>query len=659
MRKKDKDRKSAVQKLPVFDPFSIIFTYGRCSQLNCKGNTIATHFSVIVLYRVKEKKYRKEIIMMYEEDRENRNNSEAGYNDRNDEHMEYRSNESRNTETQEVRREQHFAAESGQSSSETWRSAAGESSQGSGDNGAWQKAAGVNAQTSQSNSTWQSAAQNESQGTNAWQSAPQNSSQGSTASWNAQASAQGSSQQADPQTQAHQHHTTGGWAWRRPEFSHESHQKPEHAKRSGRSMAGKIAGVTAAAVLFGTVAGGMMFAVNTTGEYLKGQYTTIGQTETQAQVKVEPSDDGSSTTSGAPVTSAIQTDVSSIVEKAMPSVVAINNTMVMQQQTWFGPSQTVEVPSSGSGIIVGQNDEELLIVTNNHVVEDSKELTVTFIDNSQVSAAIKGTDSETDLAVIAIPLKDIPSDTMSQIKVATLGDSDALKVGQGVIAIGNALGYGQSVTVGYVSALNKKLTINDVERTLLQVDAAINPGNSGGALLNMNGEVIGINAAKYSDTSVEGIGYAIPISQAKDIISDLMTKTTKVAVDENEQGYLGIQLQNIDSQMAQAYGMPEGIYVYKIVAGGAASRSDLRERDIITKFDGEKVKNGDDLKKLLTYYKAGSTVTMTVQSLENGKYVERNVQITLGSKSDMPQSQDSQNESQSESQASPQRKLGR
>ena len=175
----------------------------------------------------------------------------------------------------------------------------------------------------------------------------------------------------------------------------------------------------------------------------------------------------------------------------------------------------------------------------------------------------------------------------------------------------------------------------------------------------MNGEVIGINAAKYSDTSVEGIGYAIPISQAKDIISDLMTKTTKVAVDENEQGYLGIQLQNIDSQMAQAYGMPEGIYVYKIVAGGAASRSDLRERDIITKFDGEKVKNGDDLKKLLTYYKAGSTVTMTVQSLENGKYVERHVQITLGSKSDMPQSQDSQNESRSESQASPQRKLGR
>ena len=604
--------------------------------------------------------------MMYEEDRENRNNSEAGYNDRNDEHMEYRSNESRNTENQEVRREQHFAAESGQSSSETWRSAAGESSQGSAGNGVWQGSAQAGSQNStqaswqsasaQNNSQngnggWQSAsAQNSSQDTNgAWQnSSAQNSGQSTNGAWqnssaqnNSQsvngawqnASAQGSSQQADPQTQAHQHHTTGGWAWRRPESSHESHQKPEHAKRSGRSMAGKIAGVTAAAVLFGTVAGGTMFAVNTTGEYLKGQYTTIGQTETQAQVKVAPSDDGSSTTSGAPVTSAIQTDVSSIVEKAMPSVVAINNTMVMQQQTWFGPSQTVEVPSSGSGIIVGQNDEELLIVTNNHVVEDSKELTVTFIDNSQVSAAIKGTDSETDLAVIAIPLKDIPSDTMSQIKVATLGDSDALKVGQGVIAIGNALGYGQSVTVGYVSALNREVKAEDqTSRTLLQTDAAINPGNSGGALLNMKGEVIGINAAKYSSTEVEGMGYAIPISQAQDIINELMNKKTRVAVDEADQGYLGIQGQNIDETAASMYGMPRGIYVYKIVEDSAASKSDLREKDIITKFDGQTVRTMADLKDMLTYYKGGDTVNLTVQSLENGQYVERTVQITLGTK---------------------------
>lgn len=572
---------------------------------------------------------------MYEEDRDNReHDSEAGYNDRTDEHMEYRSEASRREENPEIRSEQHLTQEGSQNNS-AWQSVAQESSQ---NNSAWQSAPQG---SSQNNSAWQSAPQGDSQSSSAWQSAPQGDSQsssawqsapqGSAASWSAQGSAQ-DSRQADAQAQE-QHHTTGGWAPRRPEFHHASHQRPEHTKRSGRSLAGKIAGVTAAAVLFGTVAGGTMFAVDTAGEYLKGQYTTIGQTETQAQVKVAQDDDGSSTTAGAPVTSAIQTDVSSIVEKAMPSVVAINNTMVMQQQTWFGPSQTVEVPSSGSGIIVGQNDEELLIVTNNHVVEDSKELTVTFIDNSQVSAAIKGTDSETDLAVIAIPLKDIPSDTMSQIKVATLGDSGALKVGQGVIAIGNALGYGQSVTVGYVSALNREVKAEDqTTRTLLQTDAAINPGNSGGALLNMKGEVIGINAAKYSSTEVEGMGYAITISQAQDIINELMNKKTRVAVDEAEQGYLGIQGQNIDETAASMYGMPRGIYVYKIVEDSAASQSDLREKDIITKFDGQTVRTMADLKDMLTYYKGGDTVNLTVQSLENGQYVERTVQITLGTK---------------------------
>ena len=586
---------------------------------------------------------------MYEEDRDNReHDSEAGYSDRTDEHMEYRSEASRREENPEIRSEQHLTQEGSQNNS-AWQSVAQESSQ---NNSAWQSAPQGNNQNSsawqsasqgdsQSSSAWQSAPQGNSQNSSAWQPAPQGDSQsssawqstpqGSAASWSAQGSAQ-DSRQADAQAQE-QHHTTGGWAPRRPEFHHASHQRPEHTKRSGRSLAGKIAGVTAAAVLFGTVAGGTMFAVDTAGEYLKGQYTTVGQTETQAQVKVAQDDDGSSTTAGAPVTSAIQTDVSSIVEKAMPSVVAINNTMVMQQQTWFGPSQTVEVPSSGSGIIVGQNDEELLIVTNNHVVADSKELTVTFIDNSQVSAAIKGTDSETDLAVIAIPLKDIPSDTMSQIKVATLGDSDALKVGQGVIAIGNALGYGQSVTVGYVSALNREVKAEDqTSRTLLQTDAAINPGNSGGALLNMKGEVIGINAAKYSSTEVEGMGYAIPISQAQDIINELMNKKTRVAVDEAEQGYLGIQGQNIDETAASMYGMPRGIYVYKIVEDSAASQSDLREKDIITKFDGQTVRTMADLKDMLTYYKGGDTVNLTVQSLENGQYVERTVQITLGTK---------------------------
>lgn len=416
------------------------------------------------------------------------------------------------------------------------------------------------------------------------------------------------------------------------------HIPPEPTKHTGKkkSMASKVAGITAAALLFGTVAGGTMFGVNTLGEHLSGQdVPQIPQTETGASVAAAETQPETNTAAPASNTAqmAIQMDVSGIVEQAMPSVVAITNTMLYQQQTWFGPSQTVEVPSSGSGIIIGQNDDELLIVTNNHVVADSNQLSVTFIDSSQVNAAIKGTDSESDLAVIAVPLKDIPADTMTQIKVASMGDSDALKVGQGVIAIGNALGYGQSVTVGYIGALDREVTAEDqTVRNLLQTDAAINPGNSGGALLNMNGEVIGINAAKYSSTAVEGMGYAIPINKAQDIMSELMTLKTRRVVEENKQGYLGIQTQNIDENAAAMFGMPKGIYVYKIVEGGAAANSDLREKDIITKFDGQTVRTMTNLKEMLTYYEGGDTVTLTVQSLENGQYVERKVEITLGYK---------------------------
>ena len=322
-------------------------------------------------------------------------------------------------------------------------------------------------------------------------------------------------------------------------------------------------------------------------------------------------------------------DVSAIVDATLPSVVSITNTQLYQSNSWFGPSQTYEVPSSGSGIIVGQNDSELLIVTNNHVVSDTEGLTVTFADESTADAAIKGTDSEADLAVIAVPLDSISADTKSKIKAATLGDSDSLKMGQGVIAIGNALGLGQSVTVGHVSALNREINVDDTTKTVIQTDAAINPGNSGGALLNSKGEVIGINEAKYADTSVEGVGYAIPISKAKAIIDDLMTRTTKIAVSESEQGYLGIQLQNIDESMAKMYGMPQGVYVYKIMEDSAAAGSDLHEKDIITKLDGEKISNYADLAKLLTYYKSGDIVTLTVQSLVNGSYQEREVQVTF------------------------------
>lgn len=408
--------------------------------------------------------------------------------------------------------------------------------------------------------------------------------------------------------------------------------EPQQHSRKKKPVASRVAGITAAALLFGTVAGGTMFGVNRVGEYLtEPDAAPIAQTETQPSVAVAETQPD--VTAGAPVINTIRMDVSDIVEQAMPSVVAITNTVLYQQQTFFGPTQTVEVPSSGSGIIIGQNDKELLIVTNNHVVEASKELSVTFIDNSPVIAAIKGTDSESDLAVIAVSLEDIPAETMAQIKVATLGDSDSLKVGEGVIAIGNALGYGQSVTVGYVGALNREVKAEDqTVRNLLQTDAAINPGNSGGALLNTKGEVIGINAAKYSSTQVEGMGYAIPISKAQDIINDLMNLKTRVVVEEKEQGYLGIQPQNIDENTAQMLGIPKGIYVYKIVEGGAAASSGLREKDIITKFDGQTIRTMEDLQTMLTYNAGGETITLTVQSLENGQYVEREVEVTLGFK---------------------------
>lgn len=409
-------------------------------------------------------------------------------------------------------------------------------------------------------------------------------------------------------------------------------QVPPQPKKTKKkhSMAGRIAGITAAALLFGTVSGAAMVGINVVSDQFfkesvpaETEPVTIGRAETEAE---EPKNE-----TIAQASQAIVTDVSAIVENAMPSVVAINNTMLYQANSWFGPTQTYEVPSSGSGIIVGQNDEELLIVTNNHVVADSNNLSVVFIDDQSVEATIKGTDADSDLAVVAVPLSSIPAETLSQISVAKIGDSDSLKVGQGVIAIGNALGYGQSVTVGYVSALNREVkTEESSTRTLLQTDAAINPGNSGGALLNMQGELIGINAAKYSSTEVEGMGYAIPISQATDIINELMNRKTRNAVEESKQGYLGIQGKNIDETAAREFGMPRGVYVYKILDDGAAAQSTLREKDIITKFDGQSIRSMTDLQDLLTYYEGGETVTLTVQSLADGQYAERSVDVTLG-----------------------------
>ena len=411
--------------------------------------------------------------------------------------------------------------------------------------------------------------------------------------------------------------------------------KPKKKKKGG--FAKRAAAVVAAGICFGAIAGGTMFGVNyVANEHFGTENETtapqVQTSETLATPTVAP------TNSVAPIL-----DVSAIVDEAMPSVVAITSTVIYENPNYwsffFGggqQSQTYEVPSSGSGIIVGQNDEELLIVTNNHVVEDASTLKVTFIDESTLDATIKGTDADSDLAVISIPLSTIPEATLNAIKIATLGDSDEVKVGQGVIAIGNALGYGQSVTVGYVSALNREVKTeqNGATRTLLQTDAAINPGNSGGALLNTKGEVIGINAAKYSDTSVEGMGYAIPISYAYDIIDELMNRKTRVEVAEDKKGYLGIQGNNVDSQMTALYGIPQGAYVYKITENSPAANSDLREKDIITKVDGEKIKTYADLQTTLGYYEGGSTITLTVQSLENGAYVEREVQVTLGYRKD-------------------------
>lgn len=428
--------------------------------------------------------------------------------------------------------------------------------------------------------------------------------------------------------------------------SKQQNNRPEHgyrneyrenvqAPRKKNSWARKAAGITAAAVLFGTVAGGVMTGVNYVGARLTGlaDITATAPAETEGTTTAQVPETSAASNNGSTTAVSTVTDVSSIAEKAMPSLVAINDTMTVEQNNFFGMPQTYQAQSSGSGIIVGQNDTELLIATNNHVVSGATDMKVTFTDSTQVAAAVKGTDSATDLAIIAVKLSDIPSDTMSKIKVATLGNSDNVKVGQQVIAIGNALGYGQSLTVGYISALDREITDeNGIQHTYIQTDTAINPGNSGGALLDLNGNVIGINAAKNASTEVEGMGFAIPISKAQEILNNLMTKKTREAVDESAQGYLGIQGTNIDANASKEYGMPVGIYVYKIVEGGAAANSDLKEKDIITKFDGQSVTNMEELKQMLTYYEGGSTVSLTVQSLVNGSYVEHEVQITLGTK---------------------------
>lgn len=431
-----------------------------------------------------------------------------------------------------------------------------------------------------------------------------------------------------------------------PSGSHNNNKKnPKNSKK----LAKKIGAITLSAVLFGSVAAGSFQAVNYFSPFSK----TTGSSDSTA------SNNSSSTSllkttavSGSSNTGSL--DVSDITTSAMPSIVAITNKSVQEVQDYFsqfgfggqGQPQTQETESQGSGIIIGKNDSELLMVTNNHVVEGADTLSVCFIDNQVYEAAIKGTDPENDLAVIAVPLDSISDDTMSKIAVASIGDSDSLKVGEQVVAIGNALGYGQSVTTGIVSAVNRTLSSNSSDTqdsnsssddsssaTYIQTDAAINPGNSGGALLNMNGEVIGINSAKLASTEVEGMGYAIPISRVSDIIDNLMNQTTRTKVDSDKQGTIGIKGINVTSDVQEKYNLPKGIYVSEVTSGSAAEKAGITSGSVITKFDGKSVTDIESLQDLLQYYKAGETVELTLQVPDSDSYKEKTVSITLGSKS--------------------------
>ncbi len=326
-------------------------------------------------------------------------------------------------------------------------------------------------------------------------------------------------------------------------------------------------------------------------------------------------------------------DVSSIAEGAMPSLVSITNKSVQEMQTLFGQSQNYESTSSGTGIIIGKTDTELLIVTNNHVISGASALSAGFIDQSAAQAVVKGTDADHDIAVIAVNLNDISEETKAQIRVIEVGSSSELQVGQQVVAIGNALGYGQSVTTGIVSALNRDVTIEGMTNSLIQTDAAINPGNSGGALLNMSGQLVGINSAKFSDTAVEGMGYAIPVDNVADIMENLMNRTVRTEkAEEEERGVLGITGQDVTAEVSEAYGMPKGVYIVLVEEGAAAERAGLKKGDIITKFDGTSVTGIQGLKETLTYYKAGEEIEITYSSVQDGQYQEKTVVVTLGEK---------------------------
>lgn len=398
-------------------------------------------------------------------------------------------------------------------------------------------------------------------------------------------------------------------------YSYTTTPKPKKMKKAPRWL--KVVGL---AVLFGVVASVVFQA----GNLLAGKLLGTGSGKETAKVE--------STTLTPANSNTITSDVSEIVNHTMPSVVSITNLSVQQVQNFFGGIQEYESESAGSGIIIAQNDDELLIVTNNHVVEGNDSLTVSFIDEESVEAHVKGTDATKDLAVIAVAVDAVKESTLDAIAIAQMGDSNKLQVGEPAIAIGNALGYGQSVTTGIVSAVNRRL--EGFDSNLIQTDAAINPGNSGGALLNANGEVIGINTVKVAQNTVEGMGYAIPISDASEIITDLMNQKTKTKVPEKEQGALGVQGTDVTSDAAQMYGMPTGFYIADVLSGSAAEKAGITKGCIITKIGGTTVDGGTAVQNELQYYRAGEKVEVTIQiQNENGEYKEKIVTVKLDKKS--------------------------
>lgn len=407
----------------------------------------------------------------------------------------------------------------------------------------------------------------------------------------------------------------------------------------------KAASISLCAVLAGGLAAGTYTGVN----YLTGYEQSVqAASEDKVELlKSEKKSDDSKDDSKDESTAKGSLDVSDIVEAAMPSIVSITTKSVEEVQSYYGmfgqygaysPSQEQEVQGSGSGIIIGKNDSELLIATNYHVVEGAETLSVGFCDSTAYEAKVKGYDSEKDLAVVAVSLDDIDSDTMDAITIATIGNSDDLKVGAQVVAIGNALGYGQSVTTGIVSAKNRQLnsddTVGDYDSdsnsatNLIQTDAAINPGNSGGALLNMNGEVVGINSAKLASTEVEGIGYAIAISDVTDTLENLMNEETRDKVDNH--GVLGITVRSVDSEVSEAYGVPEGVLVRDVTEGGAADKAGIEAKTIITKFAGKVVTTKEQLVDFLSYYEPGEDVELTIEVPDGKGYKEETVTVTLG-----------------------------